>query len=664
MEYRKKPLTHRRRDDAAKAADAARKAMQYESRSTEDVAEKPTTHPAGRPAVGAERKTQAPVTAAPKVATPKAAAPKASAASAIEHQARPADRPVRTAVAKTQTTATRSTVAEKIETKIVAEKMPTENAAAKKADKKQEKVDKKQKKQEKAKKKQEQKKEKKQKKKDGKPSLLRRIGTHIGNGAAAVVNKHDSMQASADEFFGDMGFSIVKESHDMRVRYKETGRKMMQGFFAVTLVTCMLLLVFEHFTVYEYAYNGRTLGYVKSQDAVTNILEVAGQKLSGENNINIKFKANDNVTMKKVAASGKDVDNADQVLNKLTYMTDVEVDASGVYEDGKLVAILENESKAKEVLNTVKKHFSEPDDGMKVVSADFKKNVEIKAVRVMITSVQSKKAAKESLENGGELEIEHIVNEGETLSSLSSDYGVSKSEIFDTKTDKVLNNVEAGETVKMNKTVSPVVVKLVESGTMAETVPFKTVKQNSADLYVGDTFVRQKGVDGRQKITGKLTKENGTITKRDIKKTEVITKSANEIILVGTKEKPKTAPTGKFAYPIRTYTITSYFGERWGRMHEGIDFAASTGTPIYASDGGTVTKAAMTSGYGNCVVINHGSGRVTLYGHCSKILVSSGDKVYQGQEIALVGSTGRSTGPHLHFEIQLNGTSVDPLKYL
>lgn len=106
--------------------------------------------------------------------------------------------------------------------------------------------------------------------------------------------------------------------------------------------------------------------------------------------------------------------------------------------------------------------------------------------------------------------------------------------------------------------------------------------------------------------------------------------------------------------------MTSGFGPRWGRMHTGLDLAAPTGSPIYASDGGTVIRAGYYGGYGNCLDIDHGNGRVTRYAHCSKLLVSSGEQVYQRQQIALVGSTGNSTGPHLHFEVRLNGSAVNP----
>jgi murein DD-endopeptidase MepM/ murein hydrolase activator NlpD len=110
--------------------------------------------------------------------------------------------------------------------------------------------------------------------------------------------------------------------------------------------------------------------------------------------------------------------------------------------------------------------------------------------------------------------------------------------------------------------------------------------------------------------------------------------------------------------------ITSPVGERWGRMHEGIDIGVGYGTPIEAAASGTVVYAGWESGYGNFVVIDHGNGLATAYGHQSQIAVSNGQAVSQGQVIGYVGCTGHCFGPHLHFEVRVNGTAVDPLGYL
>jgi murein DD-endopeptidase MepM/ murein hydrolase activator NlpD len=118
-----------------------------------------------------------------------------------------------------------------------------------------------------------------------------------------------------------------------------------------------------------------------------------------------------------------------------------------------------------------------------------------------------------------------------------------------------------------------------------------------------------------------------------------------------------------FSWPVQG-VLTSRFGPRWGRMHEGIDVSASTGTPIAAAAGGTVIVAGPQGGYGNLVVVDHGGGLSTAYAHQSRIATSVGQAVGRGSILGYVGSTGNSTGPHLHFEVRVNGGAVDPLGYL
>jgi murein DD-endopeptidase MepM/ murein hydrolase activator NlpD len=127
-------------------------------------------------------------------------------------------------------------------------------------------------------------------------------------------------------------------------------------------------------------------------------------------------------------------------------------------------------------------------------------------------------------------------------------------------------------------------------------------------------------------------------------------------------------PTGAasaagFVWPVHGI-LTSGYGWRWGRMHEGIDLAVGVGTPVVSAAAGTVIVAGWMGGYGNLVVVDHGNGVSTAYGHNTSVTVGVGQSVAQGQLIAYSGNTGHSTGPHVHFEVRINGSPVDPLGYL
>ena len=160
---------------------------------------------------------------------------------------------------------------------------------------------------------------------------------------------------------------------------------------------------------------------------------------------------------------------------------------------------------------------------------------------------------------------------------------------------------------------------------------------------------------------------NGKQQELTVLSSETLTEPTTKYVAVGTKVRPSWYPTGSFIWPV-SGRINSYFGYRsiFGSTsyHSGIDIDAYYGQSIKAADGGTVTFSGYKGSYGYLVIIDHGNGKQTYYGHNSSLCVSAGDKVYQGQTIAKAGSTGRSTGVHCHFEVKINGTSVNPLSYL
>ena len=538
---------------------------------------------------------------------------------------------------------------------------------AKKAEAARKKEEAKRQKREAKKQKKAEKKEKKRAKKAGKITVRHVLADSITDAAADVIIAHDTVQAKFDNMVGAAVYSIVYEFNDMRNRYRQSGGAMMSTFFSTIVVICLMLIAFNRETVYQYSYNGRVLGYVEDQESVYNILDVAGEKLSSANDAKITFKAGQNVTFKLVSSSEKDIDTADQALNKLTYMTDIDVTAYGIFEDGVLKAVVDSKSKADTVLDDVLDYYRTPDNGMKVTQIKFKNSVEVREVNVMLTSVMSTSEAEKMLEEGGDLSIQHIVMENETETSMAETYGVSSDNIHvqADENGEVHSLAESGDKVQISTTSKPIVVQMKEHGTMSEVIKYKTVKKKTKKMYRGDSEVIQKGVNGRQTITGTLVYENGKEVSRDISSKEVLKKSVDKIMLVGTNDKPKWYPTGTYIIPVKNEVITSYFGSRWGRIHGGLDFGMPIGTPIYASDGGTVTRASYFSGYGLCIEVTHNNGTFTRYGHCSKVVVKVGDKVAQGEKIGEVGNTGNSTGPHLHFEIHPNGGEyVDPYPYI
>ncbi|MBQ6315000.1 MAG: peptidoglycan DD-metalloendopeptidase family protein [Mogibacterium sp.] len=491
--------------------------------------------------------------------------------------------------------------------------------------------------------------------------------TNKGEGRiAAFVDFHDRLQTMIDSAAADAGRDFVKAGHRITSTYRQSRRMIGLVILIIGVLAAVVLAIFDKYTVYEYAYNGKILGYVNNQEDVMDVLEIAGTKMTENNSggSEIKFTANQNVTFNLVDARGKSIDDADTTVNKLVYMTDIETEAYGVYDGENLVAVVKDNEEAENLLNNAMAVLSEPDEGMTLVSTKFTNDLAIRPINVLLTSVQSYAEALENMTKGGEEIIFHIVEPEENLGSIARTFGVEPINIYDENNENVVTEIEQGDKICVRKIIDPVSVKMVETGRMKETLEYETIKKESDEYYEGETHIEQEGVDGIQIFDGTITKVAGEVTKRNADSIETVREKQDKIILVGTAERPKTAPTGTYVMPIHNYVLTSNFGFRWGRLHAGIDMGAPTGTPIYATDGGTVVKAEYYSGYGNVVFIQHEDGRQTRYAHCSKLLVRYGEKVYQGQNIALVGNTGHSFGSHLHFEIVLNGSPVNPRPYL
>ena len=239
---------------------------------------------------------------------------------------------------------------------------------------------------------------------------------------------------------------------------------------------------------------------------------------------------------------------------------------------------------------------------------------------------------------------------------------------------------------KTSASVSPDLLQLkkVKTETYTTTIPFEVKYIQSDKYYVGTQTVQTQGSNGQKKTIEQVTYVGSAEVSREIKNVETVTNPVNRIILVGNKPKPAAAVksaansksaavskslsnsnsvpvmSGRFVRPVSGGYVTSRFGQGG---HRGIDLVVPYGSPIYAADGGTVVRAGYDGSYGNYVKIQHKNGLTTLYAHMSSILVNTGDSVSQGQVIGKVGSTGNSTGPHLHFEVAKNGSLVNPESY-
>ncbi len=251
------------------------------------------------------------------------------------------------------------------------------------------------------------------------------------------------------------------------------------------------------------------------------------------------------------------------------------------------------------------------------------------------------------------------VQPGDSLSVIANGHGLYVREVLALNEGLTESTVlRVGDEIIITVPEPELSVTTVEETTYEEDYFAEVQYVDNDDWYTTQTKVLQEPVAGHHEVTALVTEKNGREENREIIAETIMKEPVPEIIERGTKIPPT------YVKPISGGRFTSGFKWRWGRQHKGVDWACPVGTAIMASCGGTVTQAGWLGGYGYCVTLRHPDGRQTRYGHMSRVLVSVGQSVKQGQKIGLSGNTGRSTGPHLHFEILINGSQVNPLKYL
>ncbi|MDP4170511.1 MAG: M23 family metallopeptidase, partial [Bacillota bacterium] len=215
-------------------------------------------------------------------------------------------------------------------------------------------------------------------------------------------------------------------------------------------------------------------------------------------------------------------------------------------------------------------------------------------------------------------------------------------------------------------TVSVPILQVIVEKEIAqkEIVPFKNEIIENPALPRGEKRVKQGGKDGSNLVTYSISEQNGAVVTKEVTKEDILVPSVKHIVIKGTKVIPSRGE-GTFAWPTVGGYISSGMGYRDGKFHKGIDIARPSNYTIKAADNGVIVSAGWDSGgYGNKIVIDHQNGFQTVYGHLSSISVRTGQVVAKGSAIGVMGSTGDSTGVHLHFEVHKNGNLKNPLGYL
>lgn len=481
--------------------------------------------------------------------------------------------------------------------------------------------------------------------------------------AAGAVNLVDKSIDIIGWIAGKTFILTARKMHEGRMRVHAYRKELTKLFMVALIGGTAIIAVFALVTDYEYTYNGRTLGIVRDQQDVLEILDLVSEELTQEYGSSVTIDPETDITFTPVFSYGKEIDDADTVLKRFTYMGDIQTQAYAIYADGEQICVVESEKVANEVLDQILSNFRKNDDA-EYEYVGFVEDVEIRPYNTSLSYVSSRSAAYKKIKSGGQQEVTYTVEAGDTLYGICDKLEVTLDELISMNEGLDENTMlHVGDKFVISQEIPLLSVETVEISTYAEKIEYETEYVKSDAYYEDEEHVTQSGKNGKARITARITRHNGKMVDKEVLDEKVITAPVNKVVVKGTKKQPPKQGTGTFIRPVNVPVYSGY-GYRWGRMHYGIDLPSSIGTPIHAADGGTVTHAGWYYAYGYTVIIDHGGGFTTLYGHCSAIYVSVGQSVFQGQTIAAVGNTGRSTGPHCHFEIKKNGVNVNPSLYV
>ncbi|MBP5750649.1 MAG: G5 domain-containing protein, partial [Firmicutes bacterium] len=349
---------------------------------------------------------------------------------------------------------------------------------------------------------------------------------------------------AAAYYLGSFFYYIWDLLWDVRYWIEQHKRSLVTAFAMLVVIGAASVVLIKSSTAYEYSYHGKLLGTARSVDDVYKTIDALGDKLSKATGANVSLDVERDMEFNRIVGFNLDVDSDEDILNTITYMKDLQVEAYVICLDDEETCLLENESVAKAVLNEIQTEYTTSETGVQVNEVTYDQKVEIKPVYCLLGDIWNRSDAKSYLQGS------------------------------DTKD---------GE--------PRITIRSTETATYTASVAYDVQYIDNASMYEGETSIKSEGKEGTDLIVATVERVNGEEVSRTVVSTTRISEPVAEVQYRGTKPIPVTQGTGAFQYPLYHYTISSYFGMRWGTLHTGVDLAAPYGTKIYASDGGTVTFA-------------------------------------------------------------------------
>lgn len=478
------------------------------------------------------------------------------------------------------------------------------------------------------------------------------------------------------------GGQQVKRVMEYTRTYLQNHKKQTISIVAGLLVTTSVGAAAQYYytsnidSIYHVFVNGKEIGSVNSPDVIHTWTKAKLEEEKEKHGLTLTL--SDYITFAEEKLYKGKYDNM-ATITALSNIAEIKVEAVKLVVNGQVIGYAADQSVADQVLNHVKQKYSgiPAEDKKQAVAAAsitsvatkmapvkqvlFKEDVKLETDSVTAAQVLPAEQLEELLTKGTFKQVSHTVQDGDCVGCIAAKYGITSKDIYDNNPGITENTVlKLGQQINVTAIRPLVTVQVLEEASQTEKIDYSVQIRTNDKVAKGDTNVLQEGKEGSKLVQYQVIKENGQVTERKVLNQKVVTQPVAKIIERGTKVIPSRG-TGSFSWPARGH-ISSSFGMRWGRMHKGIDIAGSGS--IRAADNGRVVSAGWDGDYGKAVIIDHGNGMSTLYGHMRSISVSVGDVVSKGKVIGVMGSTGDSTGVHLHFEVHKNGRIQNPIRFL
>lgn len=407
-------------------------------------------------------------------------------------------------------------------------------------------------------------------------------------------------------------------------------------------------------------YNGKEIATVPNEKVYSEASKMLTAQLEPE----FKNKVENNPPNLKLIAVNKRTccESPKDITEKIIEESSDEFSKGyGLYVNGKLVAASKDRQNIQETLNKKldKEKANHPD-----WEVAFEENINVEHGIFELNQIKNAKEIEKIVNSKVTSYREYTVAEEDNVENLTQKLNMSKEEILKSS-NATDGNICAGDKIKIKEEKNLLNVKIFKTKTEEEETAFSTETVVDSSKEENYKQVTQEGKNGKNSVTYETRLLNNGQEETEQINVTIIEKPTNEKIIIGAS---KIENDGNLIWPVPfTKKITSPFGMRGRSMHKGIDISSRgiAGKDIIAAGSGTVELVSYSKkGYGNHLIINHGNGKKTLYAHCQSICVNQGSKIKKGETIAKVGTTGNSSGNHLHFEVRVNGAAQNPQKYV